>query len=137
MVLSAIRKFEDGVADHDITREDTDFQTAFALAEKGNMPSFMLTALSKSERCPFLLTRTRNADALPADREFTCQEAVEIGLTVGIKELTVGKSLNRFPGRFLEQPVKYGLPQNTVVQTLPPVQKAHLVWGFLLPVRHS
>ena len=31
--IICIRKFEDGVADTDITCEDTDFQTAFALAE--------------------------------------------------------------------------------------------------------
>lgn len=68
----------------------------------------MFTALPKSEENQLDQNKKRFYDALPADREFTRQEAVEIGLTVGIKELTVGKSLNRFPGRFLEQPVKYG-----------------------------
>lgn len=50
MVLSAIRKLEDGVADQDITCEDTDFQTAFALAEVYKQHALLLcTALPKSE----------------------------------------------------------------------------------------
>ena len=50
MVLSAIRKFEDGVADTDITCEDTDFQTAFALAEVYKQHAMlMFAALPKSE----------------------------------------------------------------------------------------
>lgn len=109
MVLSAIRKFEDGVADQDITCEDTDFQTAFALAEVYKQHALlMFAALPKSEENQLDQNKKRFYDALPADREFTRQEAVEIGLAVGIKERTVGKYLNRFLGRFLEQPVKYG-----------------------------
>ncbi len=47
-------------------------------------------------------------DSLLVDRVFTRQEAVEIGLAVGIKERTAGKCLNRFQCRFLEFPVQYG-----------------------------
>jgi len=109
MVLSAIRKFEDGVADKDITCEDTDFQTAFALAEVYKQHALlMFAALPKAEENQLDQNKKRFYDALPVDREFTRQEAVEIGLAVGIKERTVGKYLNRFLGRFLEQPVKYG-----------------------------
>lgn len=68
----------------------------------------MFAALPKSEENQLDQNKKRFYDALPADKEFTRQEAVEIGLSVGIKERTVGKYLNRFLGRFLEQPVKYG-----------------------------
>jgi len=109
MVISAIRKFEYGVADKDITCEDTDFQTAFALAEVYKQHALlMFAALPKAEENQLDQNKKRFYDALPADRDFTRQEAVEIGLVVGIKERTVGKYLNRFLGRFLEQQVKYG-----------------------------
>jgi hypothetical protein len=109
MVLSAIRKFEDGVADTDITCEDTDFQTAFALAEVYKQHAMlMFAALPKSEETKLDQNKKKFYDALPDDKEFTRQEAVEIGLAVGIKERTVGKYLHSFLNSFLEQPIKYG-----------------------------
>jgi hypothetical protein len=109
MALSAIRKFEDGVADTDITCEDTDFQTAFALAEVYKQHAMlMFAALPKSEETKLDQNKKKFYDALPDDKEFTRQEAVEIGLAVGIKERTVGKYLHSFLNSFLEQPIKYG-----------------------------
>lgn len=109
MVLSAIRKVEDGVADKDITCEDMDFQTAFALAEVYKQHAMlMFAALPKSEETKLDQNKKKFYDALPDDKEFTRQEAVEIGLAVGIKERTVGKYLHNFLNSFLEQPIKYG-----------------------------
>lgn len=109
MVLSAIRKVEDGVADKDITCEDMDFQTAFELAEVYKQHAMlMFAALPKSEETKLDQNKKKFYDALPVDKEFTRQEAVEIGLAVGIKERTVGKYLHSFLNSFLEQPIKYG-----------------------------
>jgi hypothetical protein len=109
MILSAIRKYEDGLFENDVYCTDADFYTAFSLAEVYKQHALlMFSALPKSPETKLDQNKQKFYDALPADKEFTRQEAVIIGSATGIKERTVGKYLNNFLGSFLEQPIKYG-----------------------------
>jgi hypothetical protein len=109
MILSAIRKFEDGVLDKEIQCTDNDFHTAFSLAEVYKEHALlMFAALPKSSEIKLDPQKQKFFDALPTDTAFTRHEAVEIGASIGIRERTIGKYLNNFLGSFLEQPLKYG-----------------------------
>jgi len=110
MVLSAIKKFEDGFSNKDITCTDEDFEVALALVEVYKQHAlFMFKNLPNNSK-PENLDQSKKDfyQALPEDRDFTRQEAVQIGKTVSVQERTVGKYLKLFLGELLEQPVKYG-----------------------------
>jgi len=110
MVITAIRKFEKGSSDQDVTCDDTDFETAFALAEVYKEHALLLfTYLPKSLESKVDLNMKLLFEALPKETEFTRQQAVEIGQAINIKERTVGKYLGlMLKNKFLNQPVKYG-----------------------------
>ena len=110
MVITAIRKFENGSSEQDITCEDTDFETAFALAEVYKEHALLLFSyLPKSLESKVDLNMKRLFEVLPNETEFTRQHAVELGKAIDIKERTVGKYLGLLlRNKFLEQPVKYG-----------------------------
>lgn len=110
MVITAIRKYETGSLDQDITCEDTDFETAFTLAEVYKEHALLLFSyLPKSLESKVDLNMKLLFEALPNETEFTRQQAVEIGQAINIKERTVGKYLGLLlKNKFLNQPVKYG-----------------------------
>jgi len=109
MILSAIRKFENGVIDDEIYCSDCDFHSAFSLAEVYKAHAMlMFAALPKSSEIKLDPKKQMFFDALPTDTAFTRHEAVKIGASIGIRERTIGKYLNNFLGSFLEQPLKYG-----------------------------
>lgn len=108
MILSAIRKFEEGVIDKDIYCTENDFHTSFSLAETYKQHALLMFAsLPKSQEIKLEPNKKKFFDALP-NEEFTRHQAVEIGASIGIRERTIGKYLNNFLGSFLEQPFKYG-----------------------------
>jgi len=108
MIISAIRKFENGLIDKDIVCTDDDFHTAFSIAEVYKEHALlMFMALPKSSEIKLELNKQKFFDALPIE-EFTRAEAVSIGAAIGIKERTIGKYLSNLLGSFLDQPLKYG-----------------------------
>lgn len=110
MVLSAIRKFEESETKQEIICNDQDFQSAFSLAEVYKQHALlMFSTLPKTAENKLDQNKKRFFEALPRDKEFTRQEALQIGLKNNIQERTVGKYLSHFlSGNFLKQPIKYG-----------------------------
>jgi hypothetical protein len=109
MILSVIRKYEAGVLEKDIVCEETDFQTAFKLVEVYKQHAILMySVLPKGEGTNLDLNMKVFYDSLPKDNEFTRQEAVAVGLKIGIKERTVDKYLDLLNGKLLFQPLKYG-----------------------------
>lgn len=109
MILSAIRKYEQGITNETIFCIDIDFQTALSLAEVYKQHALLMFAtLPKSTEAKLDPNKQKFYDALPGDKEFTRMEAVTIGSELSIRERTVGKYLKNLLGTFLEQPVKYG-----------------------------
>jgi hypothetical protein len=109
MILTAIRKLENGDTASSLVCDDVDFNTAFMLAEVYKQHAIqMYSILPKSEGNKLPQNKRIFYDALPFNTEFTSQEAVKIGRTIGIKERTVGNYLKQLLDGFLIQPVKYG-----------------------------
>jgi hypothetical protein len=109
MVLSGIRKYEDGCTSKDITCTEEDFQTAFQLVEVYREHALvMLSTFPKTKEVVLDKNRKLFYEALPSGKEFTRKEAVEIGKTINIKDRTVGKYLQSFVGGLIEQQIKYG-----------------------------
>jgi hypothetical protein len=109
MVLTAMRKFENGVCDSEINCDDTDFQIAIQLAEVYKQHALMMySILPKSDENTLPKNKRLFFDALPGEKDFSHKEAVAIGNSLGIKERTVSKHLKQLLGIFLDQPIKYG-----------------------------
>ncbi|MBG0782052.1 MAG: DUF3987 domain-containing protein [Bacteroidales bacterium] len=109
MVLTALRKFDNCDISSHIVCDDVDFETAFNLAEVYKHHAIqMYSILPKSEGNKLPQNKRVFYDALPINKEFTHQDAVKIGSSIGIKERTVGKYLKQLLDGFLVQPIKYG-----------------------------
>lgn len=106
MVLTALRKFENGDTSRLITCEDIDFDTAFQLAEVFNHHAlFMFSRLPKSESITDKKIK-QFFDVLP--KSFKRKEAVAIGKKIKVLERTVDKYLaTLINGALLTQP-EYG-----------------------------
>ena len=109
MILSAIRRFENGDTSPVIVCEDDDFQTALLLTEVYKQHAILMySILPKSEGNKLPQNKRLFYDALPLNKEFSHQDAVKIGLSIGIRERTVASYLKQLLDGFLTQPVKYG-----------------------------
>ncbi len=107
MVISAIRKFEDAVADNHIICDDMDFKTAFALADVYLQHAIlMFKHLPKGTGVKLEPQKRKLFDALP--QEFTRQEAIIIGREHKLAERTIDKYLKQFVGKFLSKLPEYG-----------------------------
>ena len=106
MVLTALRKFENGDTSREIICEDTDFDTAFQLAEVFKHHAlFMFSRLPKSESITDKKIK-QFFDVLP--KSFQRKEAVAIGKDIKVLERTVDKYLaTLMTGSLLTQP-EYG-----------------------------
>ena len=92
MVLSALRKFENGDTSQPIVCEDADFETAFSLAEVFLQHAiYMFHKLPKTESISDHKLK-RFYTALPS--QFQRKEAVETGKSIQIEERTTDKYLS-------------------------------------------
>ena len=92
MVLSALRKFENGDTSQHIVCEDVDFETAFSLADVFLQHAiYMFHKLPKTESISDLKLK-RFYTALPS--HFQRKEAVETGKNIQVEERTTDKYLS-------------------------------------------
>lgn len=109
MILSILRCYESENVGTTIKCQDEDFKTAEILTslylEHGLKMFFNLPRESK-----LVISQDikRFFDILPTERDFPRDEAIKIGVSIGIKERTIGKYLNRLVEiGYLKKP-KYG-----------------------------
>lgn len=106
MVLTALRKYENGDCSKQITCEDRDFETAFKIAEAYLRHAiFMFTHLPKTEKITDKKMK-QFFEALP--QTFQRKDAVAVGKQLKIEERTTDKYLKQLlGGNLLTQP-EYG-----------------------------
>ena len=94
MTLTAIRKFEDGVGDKNVTCSDDDFDTAISMVEVLKQHAIKIyETLPKADRIDGAIFRL--FEALPTGESFQRKDAVEIGQKLSIEERTVDKYLSK------------------------------------------
>jgi hypothetical protein len=92
MVLTALRKFENGDTTQYLTCDDTDFEISFSLAEVYRQHAvYMFQKLPRTEKISDLRLK-KFYDALPV--EFQRKQAVEIGKTIPIEERSADRHLS-------------------------------------------
>jgi hypothetical protein len=106
MVLTAIRKYENGDCTREIVCEDKDFETAFKIAEVYKQHAlFMFSRLPKTENITDKKMK-QFFEALP--QAFQRKEAVSVGKQLKMEERTTDKYLKQLlAGNLLNQP-EYG-----------------------------
>jgi hypothetical protein len=106
MVLTALRKYENGDCSKDIICEDRDFETAFKIAEVFKQHAlFMFTRLPKSESITDKKMK-RFFEALP--QTFQRKDAVAVGKQQKIEERTTDKYLKQLLSGNLPTQPDYG-----------------------------
>jgi hypothetical protein len=106
MVLSAIRKFENGDTSNRVVCDDTDFGVAFRMAEVYLHHSiYMFSRLPRQETISDPSLR-KLFDALP--KEFVREQAISCGQPLGISPRTVDKYLSQLAASELLAKPRYG-----------------------------
>jgi hypothetical protein len=109
MILTAIRKFETGSVDPEITCSDDDFTVAMSLTEVYLEHALQIfSELPKTQEIGLRKNVSIFYDALPEDRWFQRDEAVKIGMPLGFQPRTVDKYLKEMDGFFLERKSGFG-----------------------------
>jgi hypothetical protein len=105
MILTAIRKFENGDLSETIYCSNDDFQTALSLVEVYLQHSILmfnnLPNQSAQHGIKIKPKKEKFFDSLP--EKFHRREAVEIGTKLGIKERTIDNTLKSWTGDFLQK----------------------------------
>jgi hypothetical protein len=105
MILTAIRKFENGDLSETIFCSDDDFQTALSLVEVYLQHSILmfnnLPNQSAQHGIKIKPKKEKFFDSLP--EKFHRKEAVEIGTKLGIKERTIDNTLKTWTGELLQK----------------------------------
>lgn len=106
MILTAIRKFEDGLLDNIINCEDSDFNTAMLLAEVFQQHAMLMYGnLPKTEK---MIDKSIRIFFEKLPQTFQRKQAIEIAKTIKIEERTADKYLTQLlKAEKLTQP-KYG-----------------------------
>jgi hypothetical protein len=105
MILTAIRKFENGDCSDAIQCEDTDFQTARTLAGIYLQHSLLLYSNLPSQSKDHAIRQPTRKDKLLLElpEKFRRSEAIELGRRLEIKERTVDECLKRWLGTKLQK----------------------------------
>jgi hypothetical protein len=105
MILTAIRKFENGDLSENIYCSEDDFQTALSLLEVYLQHSILmfnnLPNQSAQHGIKIKPKKEKFFDSLP--EKFHRKEAVEIGVKLGIKERTIDNTLKSWTGDLLQK----------------------------------
>lgn len=109
MVLTVIRAFETKKDDAELECSDADFKTAYDLVHALIRHAMMLYPTLPKANIPIDNRNKSNfLTALPSGREFSRQDAVAIGIKLGIQARTVDKYLKSFIDKFLQHSSRHG-----------------------------
>lgn len=109
MVLTVIRAFETEKADIELVCCNDDFNTAYHLVSVLIRHAMILYPTLPKANIPIdNRNKHKFLAALPSDREFSRQDAVAIGLKLGIQPRTVDKYLKSFIGKYLQHAPRHG-----------------------------